>query len=121
MVKKIELSDNAAAEITGQLCERNKPVDKVTQFEDLVGSLMFFRTVTYHLVGKVVNTLADLDSNTLFLELANASWVADSGRFMQAIKEGKLNEVEPVGKCWVNVGSITDMFPWVHELPQTQK
>ena|ERR1700722_18448650 len=82
---------------------------------EFLGQKLFIRTLTYHLVGEVV---AITDN---FFELKNASWVADSGRFMQAIKEGKLNEVEPVGTAWVNTDSITDMFPWEHELPTTQK
>lgn len=83
---------------------------------DLVGKSFFFRTVTYHLVGKVVAQHA----NSL-IELDDASWIADSGRFMQAIKEGKLNEVEPVGKAYINLKSVTDFFPWKHALPSEQK
>ena len=82
----------------------------------LAGKSYFFRTVTYHLVGKVVAEHA----NGL-LELEDASWVADSGRFMNAIKSGTLNEVEPVGKAYINLKSVTDFFPWVHALPTEQK
>ena len=82
----------------------------------LVGNKYFFRTVTYHLVGKVV-----AQHGGGIIELDEASWVADSGRFMQAIKSGTLNEVEPVGKAYLNLKSVTDFFPWVHELPQSQK
>ena len=82
----------------------------------LVGNAYFFRTVTYHLVGKVV-----AQHGGGIIELDEASWVADSGRFMQAIKSGTLNEVEPVGKAYLNLKSVTDFFPWVHELPQSQK
>lgn len=81
----------------------------------VVGSSYFIRTVTYHQVGRV----AAIDGPFLILE--DASWVADSGRFMQAIKDGNLNEVEPVGDAIVSVGSIVDAFPWVHELPKEQK
>lgn len=82
----------------------------------LVGNAYFFRTVTYHLVGKVV---AQHGGN--IIELDDASWVADSGRFMNAIKEGKLNEVEPVGKAYINLKSVTDFFPWKFPLPTEQK
>ena len=80
-----------------------------------VGKAYFFRTVTYHLVGKVTKQVGN------FLELEDASWVADSGRFMNAIKEGTLSEVEPVGIAYINVESITDAFPWIHVLPKEQK
>ena len=82
----------------------------------IVGNAYFFRTVTYHLVGKVVAQHANN-----IIELDNASWVADSGRFMQAIKDGTLNEVEPIGKAYINLKSVTDFFPWTHPLPKEQK
>ena len=87
----------------------------VTKELKLVGNSYFFRTVTYHMVGKVVAQFGQV------VELDDASWVADSGRFMQAIKEGQLNEVEPVGKAFVNLKSVTDFFPWNHPLPTEQK
>jgi len=80
-----------------------------------VGSSYFFRTVTYHLVGEVESI------HGKFIKLCDASWVADSGRFMNAIKEGILDEVEPVGVCFVNSDSVIDVFPWLHELPTKQK
>lgn len=80
-----------------------------------VGSAWFLRTVTYHLIGKVE---AQKEG---FLVLSGASWVADSGRFMQAIKSGALVEVEPVGDAVVNMAAITDAFPWTHALPKAQQ
>jgi hypothetical protein len=79
------------------------------------GESYYFRTVTYHLVGCVTAIIGN------FARLENASWVADSGRFMQAIKDGKLSEVEPVGTAFVALSSLTDAFPWQHKLPDTQK
>lgn len=29
--------------------------------------------------------------------------------------------VEPVGQAFVNLESVTDMFPWKHALPKEQK
>ena len=80
-----------------------------------VGESYFIRTVTYHLVGRVATICGD------FLVLEDAAWVADSGRFMNAIKDGTLNEVEPVGFAFVHISSITDAFPWKHKLPVKQK
>ena len=79
------------------------------------GKAYFFRTVTYHMVGTVV------EQEDNFVKLKDASWVADSGRFMNAIKEGSLSEVEPVGTAFVNLETLTDFFPWVHPLPDKQK
>ncbi len=83
--------------------------------KELTGKKLFIRTVTYFLVGKVE---AVEDG---FIRLSGASWVADTGRFSQAISDGTLNEVEPVGNAYVSLGSIVDMFPWTHELPTKQK
>lgn len=80
-----------------------------------IGKSYFIRTVTYHLVGRLEAR------DDMFLILSDASWVADSGRFMQAIKEGKLSEVEPVGDAIINMEAIIDAFPWVHALPKEQK
>jgi len=80
-----------------------------------VGEAWFFRTVTYHLIGKVKKIVGK------FLVLEKASWIADSGRFMQAIENGKLDEVEPVEEAVLNTDSITDAFPWKHKLPDEQK
>jgi hypothetical protein len=76
-----------------------------------VGHKLFIRTVTFHMLGEIVAVEGD------WVELENASWVADSGRFGEAIKTGKLNEVEYVGKAYVNLATATDALPWTHELP----
>jgi hypothetical protein len=85
-----------------------------------VGDKLFLRTVTYHLVGEV-EEIGHPAGEGGWLKLKDASWVADSGRFMQAIKNGTLNEVEPVGTAYVNLATVTDAFPWVHALPSEQK
>ena len=56
-----------------------------------------------------------------FVYLKNASWIPDSGRFMNAIKDGTLNEIEPVGTAFVNLDTVVDFFPWIHKLPKDQK
>ena len=113
MGKVIEISDETFEKLKEQLgCYKEKDL---MSLKDMIGEKFFFRTVTYHLVGKVEKQIGD------FLELSNASWVADSGRFMNAIKEGKLSEVEPVGKAYLNITTVTDFFPWKHELPKEQK
>jgi hypothetical protein len=112
-MKQLNVSDETYELIKNQLEETEK--FDVSKMDDFVGKKVFIRTVTYHLVGKVEKILAN------FFVLSDASWIADSGRFMEAIKEGKLNEVEPVGDAFVNINAITDMFPWKHKLPSEQK
>ena len=90
--------------------EKKKPVP----FE--VGEKYFIRTVTYFATGKVKKITGD------FLELEDAAWIADTGRFRQAIMDGVLNEVEPVEvPMFINMASITDAFVWKNKLPREQK
>lgn len=81
-----------------------------------IGANYFIRTVTYFATGKVKAIVGQ------FLVLEDAAWIADTGRFMEAIMEGKLNEVEPVSvDMFININSITDAFVWEHDLPRKQK
>ena len=111
-MRQIEVSEETYDKIKEQLGEES--FKDLTCLEDMIGEKWFFRTVTYHLVGQIVKKVGQ------FFVLDNASWVADSGRFMNAIKDGKLSEVEPVGRTMVNIDSITDAFPWKHKLPRDQ-
>jgi len=81
-----------------------------------IGDAYFIRTVTYFATGKVKAIVGQ------FLILDEAAWIADTGRFSEAIMKGILNEVEPVEvDMFVNVNSITDAFVWKHKLPRDQK
>ena len=109
----LELSQETYDKIKSYL-PAEEAVD-ISELDDFIGEKFFFRTVTYHLLGKVEKRIGNM------LELSTASWVADSGRFMDAIQEGELNEVEPLGRWWVNLSSVTDFGIWKHELPTSQK
>jgi len=113
MSKTITISDETYDAIKDQL-KTDEQVD-ISSIEELVGKKLFLRTVTYHMVGKVEKTIGKI------LQLSDASWVADSGRFMNAIKEGTLDEVEPVGTWFVNLDATTDFGIWKHKLPKEQK
>ncbi len=95
--------------------DKDSKFKEINALEDMVGEKFFFRTVTYHLTGKVKKVIGNI------LELEDAAWIADSGRFMQCIKDGNVNEVEPVGKAFLNITTVTDFFPWKHKLPCEQK
>ena len=74
------------------------------------------RTVTHHYTGR----LAAADESFLLLE--DAAWIADDGRFADALSSGSLNEVEPYpGACLVSRGAVLDVCQWDHELPREQK
>ena len=113
MVRTLEVSEETYQKIKDQI--GSDSFKEIESLKDMVGEKYFFRTVTYHMTGRVKKIIGNI------LELENAAWIADSGRFMQAIKEGKLNEVEPVGRAFVNINSVTDFFPWKHNLPSEQK
>lgn len=113
MSRTIEISDETFEKIKSQLVQEG--FKEINKMEDMIGEKFFFRTVTYHLTGKVKKVIGSI------IELEDAAWIADSGRFMQCIKDGVLNEVEPVGKAFLNINSITDFFPWRHKLPMEQK
>lgn len=80
------------------------------------GSKYLIRTVTVYIVGQVREVVGD------FLVLDDASWVADTGRYSQALASGTLNEVErlPDGVI-VGLGSVCDAQPWLHTLPKETK
>lgn len=80
-----------------------------------VGDKVFLRTVTFHLVGEIEAV------ENGWVKLTTASWVADSGRFHKAIANGDLVEVEYVGEAYVNLATVSDAFPWKHELPTESK
>jgi hypothetical protein len=83
--------------------------------EDMIGRKLFIRTVTMYHTGRLV----EVDDK--FLVLRDAAWVADTGRFSDALKTGKLSEVEPVeGLVLVSLGAVVDIFEWNHALPREQ-
>lgn len=83
-----------------------------------IGTAVFIRTVTHHYTGRVV----DVAEEEVALE--DAAWIADDGRFAQAIAEGKLSEVEPYPdgrRVTINRGAIIDWCEFGSSLPRSQK
>jgi hypothetical protein len=81
-----------------------------------IGQAYFIRTVTMYFTGRLVH----LTDNELVLE--EAAWIADTGRFADAMKSGSFSEVEPyAGKVIVGRGSIVDAQEWSLVLPKNQK
>ena len=82
-----------------------------------VGENYIIRTVTMIQIGKLVE-VTDQE-----LVLSEASWIADTGRFHNAIVEGSLAEVEPFGDDPVIIGrgALIDATIWRHKLPREQK
>ncbi len=83
-----------------------------------VGKNYFIRTVTYHLTGQLIKVTAKE------LVLKNAAWIACDGRFMQFLRDGILDEVEPFPddmEVIVGRGALIDGVEWKHALPREQK
>lgn len=87
----------------------------VNPMADMVGKSVFIRTVTYHYTGKVVKIIGD------FVELEKAAWIADSGRFTDALATEEFSEVEVYkNPIRVNTTSIVD-FTEIEKGPVSQK
>ena len=79
-----------------------------------VGGNYFIRTVTHHYTGKLVAVYPNE------LVLVDAAWIADDGRFSQAVKTGSFAEVEPWPdgiEVIIGRGSILD----ASEVPSTPR
>ena len=81
-----------------------------------IGSPYFIRTVTHHHTGRLVA----VTEHELVLE--DAAWIADDGRFADALKTGNFSEVEPFpdGPVIIGRGSIIDAVR-ISTTPRSQK
>ncbi|UOF78857.1 hypothetical protein [Caudoviricetes sp.] len=69
-----------------------------------IGAIYLIRTVTMIDVGRVIA------ASKQWVILEDAAWVADTGRFSDALKKWQFNEIEPFpdGFVGVSCGSIVD-------------
>jgi len=87
-----------------------------------VGDKVFLRKITMILTGKVVNV--SFDGAQWWVELVQVAWIADTGRYAQAISTGKFNEVEPYPDEMIVKVPLADLVDgavvdW--DLPRKQK
>ena len=103
----------------GQIKEIQSLLGRVkTKYQPIaeIGKKVFIRTVTHHYTGEVVKCNRD------WLELKDAAWIADDGRFNNFLKNGNANEVEPFeDNVRVPIGGILDITEWKHALPRVVK
>ena len=119
-MKTVEMSDETYAVLRDHFDPKMSHDHVMESVAEMIGCKWFIRTVTYHCVGRVVGII-DVGNEHRTLALSDASWVANSGRFMQCIKNGALSEVEPVGTMYVKMSAVVDFFPWNHALPKEQQ
>src|SRR5437016_2334962 len=82
-----------------------------------IGQPYFIRTVTHHLTGRLV----DVTEQELWLD--DAAWIADDGRFAQAVATGEFAEVEPFPSgltVAVGRGALIDAVQ-IKAVPRSQK
>lgn len=80
------------------------------------GDQLIIRTVTMTLTGRVVAC------SPTWIVLDSGAWIADSGRWADALTDGTLLEVEPMGDgVRVARAAIVDVTPWRHPLPTVQR
>lgn len=81
-----------------------------------IGKNYLIRTVTMIDTGRLVA----VTEHELVLE--DAAWIADTGRFAQAVEKAEFGEVEPfpTGRVIVGRGSVIDAVT-IKQLPRTQK
>lgn len=83
-----------------------------------IGKSYFIRTVTMIYTGKL-EAVYEKE-----LVISSASWIADTGRFAQAVATGNFDEVEPYPddvKVTISRDAILDAMPVKWALPRTQK
>lgn len=112
-----------ARKLTGAATYSGKTAEHVRQEMEairadpfVIGKAYLVRTVTMIVTGRVVRVMNGL------LVLEDAAWIADTGRFSDALKTGELSEIEPAEGCvFVGLGAIVDVYEWNHKLPREQK
>ena len=83
-----------------------------------IGANYFIRLVTHHYTGRLVA----VTDKELWLE--DAAWIADDGRFTQALEKGEFSEVEPFPSgrtVAIGRGAICDAHKIPTPLPRSQK
>lgn len=109
----------AAQDNGGESCNNVSDGDFVNE-TFRIGEQVHIRTVTFHMTGRI--TRVTKCGNETFLHLEEAAWIAMGKRFYDMLKDGALDEVEPIiGEARVQVGSIVDVQQWLHKLPTKQK
>jgi hypothetical protein len=100
-------------ELKSLLCERG-----VNAHPWNINKNYFIRTVTHHYTGTLIAVYQQE------LVLRDAAWIADNGRFMQAVATGSFSEVEPFPdgrEVVIGRGSIIDAIEISFPIPRSQK
>jgi len=109
----MEEIESTIADLESQIANSQEGI-KLSPFK--IGKNYLIRTVTMAQVGK----LKFVGDNELVL--SDASWIADTGRFHNSLKNGHFEEIEPFpNDVIVGRGAIVDATVWDFDLPREQK
>ena len=82
---------------------------------NLEGKNLLVQTVTNFYTGEVV------EETSKHLKLSKAAWIADTGRFSQALEKSVFDEVEPFPKAVYVMKSAIVAMTEIDTLPRDQK
>ena len=107
-------------EINGEMWIKKDslPINNPVELGFKVGEKYFIRTVTSYYTGVVIAV------NDREVKLDNACWIANTGRFYDALKDGVFKEVEPFPMGTfptVQINAMCEYSVWLHDLPVNQK
>lgn len=82
-----------------------------------IGKNYLIRTVTMAYTGRLIAVTAQE------LVIEDAAWIADLGRFNEAVEKGTFSEIEPFqdGKVIVGRGALVDAVEIKYKLPRSVK
>ena len=100
--------------IEGRTYQKVVPTPETAPWE--TGKCYLVRTVTHYILGRLVFV------GPQELQMEDACWVADTGRFGECLKNGTLSEVEMLTVSpIIGRGSVVDAHEWKHDLPTVSK
>lgn len=103
-----KISENKSQELEFNLAQQPIPLK--------IGKSYLIRTVTLYYTGRIKQIIGK------FVQLEEAAWIADTGRWAEASAEGNFSEVEPFATDpWFNSDAVIDFHEIKYELPTKQK
>ena len=85
-------------------------------YKKAIGENVFIMTVTFFYIGKIKSV------TDKFITLEKATWIAETGRLTEFLKNGNYNEGEVLlNDLDINLDSIVASTKYLHSLPTKSK
>ena len=102
LLSKLEKTDGSSIEL--DISQPEIPFE--------IGKSYLIRTVTLYYTGRCIKITGK------FIQLEEAAWIADTGRWSEASATGLFSEVEPfANNPWVNTDVVIDAQEITYKLP----